>query len=211
MLRMRRFRLFDPPPSVRHLFAHFCAMRGVRPRPGSSIMIGLVRAAALCATLALGLNSALAADKTFKRDDLADSAIKLEAEIKKEAGPVAKTTATLKTDADAAFRRNDFRSGLDPSWQDRRHHAGGQRQLAAPGPHHLPDPRRQLDRADLPARARLDRGLHRLSARRQCGRGGGCAGRARPRHGRPKAVAAGAGCAADVARYARGRRRPRAI
>ncbi len=76
-------------------------------------MIGLVRAAALCAMLALGLNSALAADKTFKRDDLADSAIKLEAEIKKEAGPVAKTTATLKTDADAAFRRNDFRSGLD--------------------------------------------------------------------------------------------------
>ncbi len=76
-------------------------------------MIGLVRAAALCATLALGLSSALAADKSFKRDDLADSAIKLEAEIKKEAGPVAKTTATLKTDADAAFRRNDFRNGLD--------------------------------------------------------------------------------------------------
>lgn len=76
-------------------------------------MIGLVRAAAICATLALGLNSALAADKAFKRDDLADSAIKLEAEIKKEAGPVAKTTATLKTDADAAFRRNDFRNGLD--------------------------------------------------------------------------------------------------
>src|SRR3954454_7216151 len=76
-------------------------------------MIGLVRAAALCATLALGLNSAFAADKTFKRDDLADSAIKLEAEIKKEAGPVAKSTATLKTDADAAFKRNDFRTGLD--------------------------------------------------------------------------------------------------
>jgi uncharacterized protein YfaS (alpha-2-macroglobulin family) len=76
-------------------------------------MIGLVRAAAFCATLALGLNSAFAADKSFKRDDLADSAIKLEAEIKKEAGPIAKTTATLKTDADAAFKRNDFRNGLD--------------------------------------------------------------------------------------------------
>ena len=47
-------------------------------------MIGLVRAATLCATLALGLNSALAADKAFKRDDLADSAIKLEAQIKSE-------------------------------------------------------------------------------------------------------------------------------
>src|ERR1700754_2912031 len=76
-------------------------------------MIGLVRALALCATLALGLNSALAADKTFKRDDLADSAIKLEAEIKKEAGPIAKTTAPLKTDADAAFRRSDFCTSLD--------------------------------------------------------------------------------------------------
>src|SRR5580692_6170068 len=75
-------------------------------------MIGLVRAATLCATLALGLTSALAADKTFKRDDLADSAIKLEAQIKSEAGPVSKSSATLKSDADAAFKRNDFRSGL---------------------------------------------------------------------------------------------------
>src|SRR5262245_54537694 len=104
-------------PSARHqpvtfsrpLMPHAAFVRGPRSFP----MIGLVRAAAFCATLALGLNSALAADKSFKRDDLADSAIKLEAEIKKEAGPVAKTTATLKTDADAAFKRNDFRTGLD--------------------------------------------------------------------------------------------------
>src|ERR1700689_2332575 len=75
-------------------------------------MIGLVRAATLCATLSLGLCSALPADKAFKRDDLADSAIKLEAQIKSEAGPVAKTGATLKTDADAAFKRSDFRTGL---------------------------------------------------------------------------------------------------
>jgi len=75
-------------------------------------MIGLVRAATLCATLAFGLVAAQAADKAFRRDDLADSAIKLEAQIKSEAGPVAKSSATLKTDADAAFRRNDFRTGL---------------------------------------------------------------------------------------------------
>ncbi|MFH0299692.1 alpha-2-macroglobulin [Bradyrhizobium sp. 31Argb] len=75
-------------------------------------MIGLVRVAAFCAALALGLATAQAADKAFKRDDLADSAIKLEAQIKSEAGPVAKSTATLKTDADAAFRRADFRTGL---------------------------------------------------------------------------------------------------
>jgi uncharacterized protein YfaS (alpha-2-macroglobulin family) len=75
-------------------------------------MIGLVRAATLCATLAFGLVAAQAADKAFKRDDLADSAIKLEAQIKSEAGPVAKSGASLHTDADAAFRRSDFRSGL---------------------------------------------------------------------------------------------------
>jgi uncharacterized protein YfaS (alpha-2-macroglobulin family) len=75
-------------------------------------MIGLVRAAAVCATLVLGLHSALAADKTFKRDDLADAAIKLEAQIKSEAGAVAKSPATLRSDADAAFKRGDFRAGL---------------------------------------------------------------------------------------------------
>ena len=79
-------------------------------------MIGLVRAAAFCAMLALGLSVGLAtgqaADKAFKRDDLADSAIKLEAQIKSEAGAVAKPTATLRTDADAAFKRLDFRTGL---------------------------------------------------------------------------------------------------
>jgi alpha-2-macroglobulin len=80
-------------------------------------MIGLVRAALLGATLSFGLisaglPSAHAADKSFKRDDLADSAIKLEAQIKSEAGAVNKSSAALKSDADTAFRRNDFRTGL---------------------------------------------------------------------------------------------------
>jgi uncharacterized protein YfaS (alpha-2-macroglobulin family) len=75
-------------------------------------MIGLVRAVSVCAALALGLVSAQAADKAFKRDDLADSAIRLEAQIKTEAGVVNKTVATLKTDTDAAFKRNDLRGAL---------------------------------------------------------------------------------------------------
>ena len=75
-------------------------------------MIGLVRATVICATLALGLTAAHAADKAFKRDDLADSAVKLEAQIKSEAGPVAKSSATLRNDADAAFKRADYRVGL---------------------------------------------------------------------------------------------------
>jgi uncharacterized protein YfaS (alpha-2-macroglobulin family) len=79
-------------------------------------MIASVRAVVLCATLALGLVigpvPAAAADKAFKRDDLADAAIKLEAQIKSEAGAVAKTAASLRSDADAAFKRNDVRNGL---------------------------------------------------------------------------------------------------
>ncbi|GAB1716313.1 MAG: alpha-2-macroglobulin-like protein [Nitrobacter sp.] len=75
-------------------------------------MTGMVRAVVLCAMLAIGLVSAQAADKAFKRDDLADAAIKLEAQIKSEAGAVAKSAPTLRTDADAAFKRSDFRSGL---------------------------------------------------------------------------------------------------
>ena len=75
-------------------------------------MTGLVRATVICATLALGLTASVAADKAFKRDELADSAVKLEAQIKSEAGPVAKSAAILRNDADAAFRRSDFRVGL---------------------------------------------------------------------------------------------------
>lgn len=75
-------------------------------------MNGLVRAAALCAALAFGVASAQAATKPFTRDELADSAIRLEAQIKTEAGAVSKSPAALKADADAAFKRNDFRGGL---------------------------------------------------------------------------------------------------
>jgi uncharacterized protein YfaS (alpha-2-macroglobulin family) len=75
-------------------------------------MIGTVRALALAASLALGLTSAQAADKAFNRDDLADSAIRLETQIKTEAGPVAKTAQQLTTDVDSVFQRNDFRTGL---------------------------------------------------------------------------------------------------
>src|SRR3954447_23613270 len=75
-------------------------------------MIGLVRAVTFCATLAVGLVSAEAADKAFRRDDLTDSAVKLEAQIKSEAGVVSKSAATLRTDADTAFRGGNYRAGL---------------------------------------------------------------------------------------------------
>jgi len=75
-------------------------------------MIGLVRALTMVATMAFALSAAQAADKTFKRDELNDSAIRLETQIKTEAGPVAKPAAQLKSDADAAFKRGDYRGGL---------------------------------------------------------------------------------------------------
>lgn len=75
-------------------------------------MTALVRALTLAATLAFGLTSAQAADKSFKRDDLADAATRLERQIKTEAGAVGKTAQQLRIDADSALLRNDFRARL---------------------------------------------------------------------------------------------------
>ena len=51
-------------------------------------------------------------DKAFKREDLAQGAIKLEAQIKSDAGQVTKPIAQLRREAEAAFQRNDFRGGM---------------------------------------------------------------------------------------------------
>jgi uncharacterized protein YfaS (alpha-2-macroglobulin family) len=75
-------------------------------------MISLSRAVAICAALAFGLGSVQAAEKAFKRDDLTDAAIKLEARVKGETGPVSKSAAALRMDADAALSRNDPRAAL---------------------------------------------------------------------------------------------------
>jgi len=80
-------------------------------------MLTFARAGILAAALlALGAVSAPAADKTpdkaFTRQELGESAIKLEAQIKADAGTVTKTPAILRRDADAAFQKNDFRAGM---------------------------------------------------------------------------------------------------
>jgi alpha-2-macroglobulin len=53
-----------------------------------------------------------AADKPYENSDLADSAVQLEAQIKSDAGAPTKPVAQLRKDADAAFARNDFRTGM---------------------------------------------------------------------------------------------------
>jgi len=75
-------------------------------------MISLVRAGLAAALVALAPLAAHAADKPFQNADLADSAIKLEAQIKADAGAPTKPVAQIRRDADAAFAKNDFRSGM---------------------------------------------------------------------------------------------------
>jgi uncharacterized protein YfaS (alpha-2-macroglobulin family) len=75
-------------------------------------MLSLFRAAVTAALVSVVSCTAFAADKPYQRDDLADAAIKLEAEIKREAGPVTKPIATLRREVDTALDRRDFRVAL---------------------------------------------------------------------------------------------------
>ncbi len=75
-------------------------------------MTSWLRAGFAAALMVLAPLFAIAADKPFQRDDLADSAIRLEAKIKVDSGTITKPAAALKRDADAAFQRNDGRAGL---------------------------------------------------------------------------------------------------
>jgi alpha-2-macroglobulin len=75
-------------------------------------MLALARAAVAAATLILFTATSFAADKAFQRPDLDDAAIKLEAQIKTDAGQVTKSAAVLRREIDAAFARNDFRTGM---------------------------------------------------------------------------------------------------
>jgi uncharacterized protein YfaS (alpha-2-macroglobulin family) len=78
-------------------------------------MVSFFRAGCLAAAVAcvtLWSLPAAAADKAFTNDDLANSAVELEAQIKSDAGTPAKTVDQLRRDADAAFAKNDFRSGM---------------------------------------------------------------------------------------------------
>jgi alpha-2-macroglobulin len=75
-------------------------------------MRAFVRAAVAAALVLLLSVPAIAADKSFKRADLADAAIKLEAQIKAESGEVTKPITALRREVDAAFQRGDDRAGV---------------------------------------------------------------------------------------------------
>ena len=78
----------------------------------ANIRVGLVAALVSIASISLGLIPASAAGKAFQRGELDEAAIKLEAEIKTDAGSPGKAVAQLRRDADAAFQKNDVRSGI---------------------------------------------------------------------------------------------------
>src|SRR5579872_432988 len=75
-------------------------------------MLPLLRAGLVAALVAAASFSAKAADKPFENADLADSAVQLEAQIKADAGAPTKPVMQIRRDADAAFAKNDFRSGM---------------------------------------------------------------------------------------------------
>ena len=79
-------------------------------------MISLVRAGVVAALFAVAPlllpQSASAAEKAFRNSELADSAVKLEGQIKSDAGTPTKPLPQIRRDADAAFSKNDFRAGM---------------------------------------------------------------------------------------------------
>ena len=75
-------------------------------------MFAALRAGLVAALVCVALSAAHSAEKAFQRDDLADAAIRLEAQIKTDSGAVTKPVAQLRREADAAFQKNDFREGL---------------------------------------------------------------------------------------------------
>src|SRR5262249_40098418 len=103
--------------TLTRLPVHFCVPERMVSAGGRwrSSMLAFARAgifAALVALLSIATSITASAQKAFQRDDLADAAITLEAQIKAESGAITRNLAPLRRDADAAFQRNDFRPGL---------------------------------------------------------------------------------------------------
>ncbi len=73
-------------------------------------MFACLRAGLIAALVAIAVPAA--AEKAFNRDDLNEAVIKLEAQIKSQAGQVTKQLPDLRREAAAAFQRNDARTGM---------------------------------------------------------------------------------------------------
>ena len=96
-------------------------------------MFVLVRGIVAAALVILLSFSVIAADKPYKRDDLADAAIKLEAQIKSEAGQVTKPRGRAAARSRCRIPAQRLPHRLAAARPDRHGGAGRQRQLAAAG------------------------------------------------------------------------------
>ena len=76
-------------------------------------MLAALRAGLLAVPLFLAAISTAFADKAFQRDDLADGAIKLAAQVKAEAARASRPAAAVRRDADAALGRRDYRNAAE--------------------------------------------------------------------------------------------------
>ncbi|HTS42038.1 MAG TPA: alpha-2-macroglobulin [Xanthobacteraceae bacterium] len=74
-------------------------------------MLASARVGLIAALIAISCVPAVA-QKAFQRDDLSEAVIKFEAQIKTESGPIAKSLAELRRDADIALQRNDPRNEI---------------------------------------------------------------------------------------------------
>ena len=110
-------------------------------------MLASVRAGFAAALVALVSFTASAADKAFQRSDLADSAVRLEAQIKTDAGQVAKPVAQLRARGGCGLPEERLPRRHADAGADRRGRAARSRQLAAALPRHPADPPRQRSRA----------------------------------------------------------------
>ena len=174
--------------------------------PGRFSMLASVRAGFAAALVAFFSFTAFAADKPFQRSDLADSAVRLETQIKTESGQVAKPVATLRSEAEAAFARRDFRAGMQTLAQIvsvAPREAGNWLRLSRAILQIRPSD--ESERTNFLERAATAAYIA-LSALRQCRRGGRRAGAARPHLRGTQAVAPGARRLPPRARPARGRR-----
>jgi alpha-2-macroglobulin len=76
-------------------------------------MLASLRAGLTAALLLILSLPALSADKPYHRDDLAEAAVRVEGQIKADAGTVAKPLAALRRDADTAVTRRNQNGALD--------------------------------------------------------------------------------------------------
>ena len=176
------------------------------------VRAGLFAALVTLASIFAAAHFAVAADKAFQRDDLAEAAIKLEAQIKSDAGQVGK--AARRNCAARPTRRSSATTSA-AAWccsgrSSRSRPTTARTGCGSPAP---------SCRSARPTTASATSLLERAATAAYIAyqRAGNRSEEAdslrdhRPQLRRPAALAAGARCAAAVARTARGRRRARAL